>query len=128
MTLPNTCGALVFVSPIFGSPFLTVHCTFPVVASSATNVVSACCRKILPSPKARPRFTVSQHITGTTVASCFGSYFHLYVWSARLIAKTLLGNGVWMYMVLPTTRGDPSWPRRTPVDIVQATCRVDTFL
>src|ERR1700676_2187057 len=97
--LPNTCGALVLVSPTFGFPFFTVQSTLPVAASSATNVVSACCRKILPSPKARPRFTVSQHITGTTVASCFGSYFHLYVWSPRLIAYTLLGNGVWMYIV-----------------------------
>src|SRR5262249_44280174 len=75
----NTCGALVFVSPIFGSPFFTLHATLPVFASSATSVVSACCRKILPSPYARPRFTVSQHMTGMTLTSCFGSYFHLYV-------------------------------------------------
>ena len=75
----KTCGALVLVSPIFGLPFFTLHTTLPVFASSATSVVSACCRKILPSPYARPRLTVSQHMTGTTSASCFGSYFHLKV-------------------------------------------------
>src|SRR6185312_112728 len=75
----KTCGALVFVSPILGLPFLTAHTTLPVAASRATRVVSACCRKIFPSPYARPRLTVSQHMTGTTFASCFGSYFHLKV-------------------------------------------------
>src|SRR5262245_40632570 len=104
----KTWGALVFVSPILESPFFTVHTTLPVFASSATSVVSACCRKILPSPYARPRLTVSQHITGTTFTSCFGSYFHLYVWSFRLTAYTLFGNGVWSYIVSPTTRGEPS--------------------
>src|SRR5688572_33295955 len=73
----NTCGALVLVSPIFGSPFFAVQTTLPVLASSATSVVSACCRRILPSAYARPRLTVSQHITGITCVSCFGSYFHL---------------------------------------------------
>src|SRR5882672_11782337 len=104
----NTCGALVLVSPFFGSPFLAVHTTLPVFASSATSVVSACCRKILPSPYARPRFTVSQHITGTTSVSCFGSYFHLKLWSLRLIANTLFGNGECTYIVSPTTSGEPS--------------------
>src|SRR6185437_11600732 len=46
----KTCGALVLVSPIFGLPFFTDQTTLPVCASSATSVVSACCRKILPSP------------------------------------------------------------------------------
>ncbi len=46
----KTWGALVLVSPIFGLPFLTAHTSLPVLASSATSVVSACCRKILPSP------------------------------------------------------------------------------
>src|SRR6185437_14894583 len=104
----KTFGAFVFVSPILGLPFLTDHSTFPVAASSATRVVSACCRKILPSPYARPRLTVSQHMTGTTSASCFGSYFHLKVWSLRLTAYTLLGNGVCIYNVSPITRGAPS--------------------
>ena len=35
----------------------------------------------------------------------------------------MLGNGVWTYMVLPTTSGPPSWPRSTPVENVQATFR-----
>src|SRR5687768_6897352 len=124
----KTCGALVFVSPIFGSPFLAVQTTLPEFASSATSVVSACCRKILPSPKARPRLTVSQHMTGTTSAFCFGSYFHLNDWSLRFTAYTLFGNGVCTYMVSPMTRGEPSWPRSTPVDIVHATCRLPTLL
>src|SRR6188508_2950779 len=104
----NTCGALVFVSPIFGSPFLAVHTTLPVLASSATSVVSACCSRILPLPYARPRFTVSQHITGTTSVFCLGSYFHLNDWSFRLTAYTLFGNGVCRYSVSPMTSGEPS--------------------
>src|SRR6267154_1405532 len=118
----KTCGALVFVSPFLGSPFLTFHTSLPVLASSATSVVSACCRKILPSAQARPRLTVSQHITGITDGSCFGSYFHLIVWSSRFNAQTLFGNAEWTYSVSPMTRGPPSCPRRTPVEKVQATC------
>ena len=45
----------------------------PVAASSATTLVSAWCRMILPSPYATPRLTVSQHITGMTFGSCSGS-------------------------------------------------------
>src|SRR6266478_1841688 len=123
----KTCGALVLVPPALGSPFLIFHNSLPVLASSATRLVSACCRKILPPAYARPRFTVSQHMTGITVGSCFGSYFHLICWSARLIAKTLLGNGLWTYSMSPITNGPPSWPRRTPVENVQATRRSLTF-
>src|SRR2546427_10614845 len=93
----KTCGALVFVSPFLGSPFLTFHTSLPVFASSSTRLVSACWRKILPSAYARPRLTVSQHITGITVGSCLGSYFHLFWLTARRLAKTLLGDGLWMY-------------------------------
>src|SRR5439155_11506248 len=119
----KTCGALVLVSPFLGSPFLTFHSSLPVLASSATRLVSACCRKILPSAYARPQFTGSQHITGITVGSCFGAYFHLICRSARAIAKTLLGNGLWIYSMSPITRGPPSWPRSTPVENVHATRR-----
>ena len=59
--------------------------------------------------------------------SCFGSYFHLMVWSDRLMAKTLLGNGVCTYIVLPMTNGPPSCPRSTPVEKVQATCKSPAF-
>src|SRR5262249_395265 len=116
-----TIGALVPVSPFFGSPFLTLHTTLPVFASSATNVLSAWARNVLPSPKATPRLTVSQHITGMTVGSCFGSYFHrICAFLLRSSANTLFGNGVWTYMTSPTTRGPPSWPRNTPVEKVQS--------
>ena len=37
------------------------------------------------------------------------------------------GNGVWTYMVLPTTSGPPSCPRRTPVENVHATLSVLTL-
>ena len=63
------------MAPFDGSSVLTVQTSLPVLASSATSVVSAWCRKILPSPYATPRLTVSQHITGMTFGSCFGSYF-----------------------------------------------------
>src|SRR3954468_12102574 len=43
------------------------------------------------------------------------------------MAKTLFGNGVWMYIVPFTTRGDPSWPRSTPVENIHATCILPTF-
>src|SRR5690606_1259449 len=48
------CTALVLVSPAFGPkpisrPFSTFHTTLPSFALRATSVVSACCRKILPS-------------------------------------------------------------------------------
>ena len=39
----------------------------------------------------------------------------------------MFGNGVWTYMVLPTTSGSPSCPLRTPVENDQATFRVLTF-
>src|SRR5690348_3059407 len=35
----------------------------------------------------------------------------------------MFGNGVVRYIVLPTTIGSPSWPRRTPVEKVHATFR-----
>ena len=51
MTLSfTTIGAVVMVSPFFGSPFLTFQTSLPVLASSATTVVSAWLRMILPSP------------------------------------------------------------------------------
>src|SRR5882757_2966915 len=37
----TTSGAEVPVEPLLGSPFLTLHTTWPVLASSATRVVSA---------------------------------------------------------------------------------------
>ena len=40
----------------------------------------------------------------------------------------MLGNGVTKYIVSPTTSGAPSWPRRTPVENVQASFSVDTLL
>ena len=40
----------------------------------------------------------------------------------------MFGNGVWRYIMLPMTRGEPSWPRSTPVENVQATFRLPTFL
>src|SRR5439155_13022038 len=119
----KTCGALVAVSPIFGLPVLTFQTSLPLLASSATSVVSACCRNTFPSAYATPRLTVSQHITGITLGSCFGSYFHLIFWSSRLSANTLLGNGLCTYIVSPTTNGPPSWPRSTPVEKVHATVR-----
>jgi hypothetical protein len=42
-------GALVLTAPSLGSPFFTRQTTLPVLASSATRVLSACCRKTLPS-------------------------------------------------------------------------------
>ncbi len=63
MTLSlKMCGALVLTAPSFGSPFFTDQITLPVLASSATSVLSACCRNTLSSAYARPRLTVSQHI------------------------------------------------------------------
>src|SRR5439155_8770779 len=123
----NTCGALVLTAPSFGSPFFTLHTTLPVLASSATSMLSACCRKILPSAYARPRFTVSQHICATTALSCFGSYFHFIFCVSRSSPKTLLGNGECRYMVPSTTSGEPSWPRSTPVEKVHATCILQTL-
>jgi hypothetical protein len=41
----NTVAVL--VSPLLGSPLTAVHFTSPVLASSATTVVSAWCRKIV---------------------------------------------------------------------------------
>src|SRR5260370_11724028 len=76
----NTCGALVLTAPSEGSPFLTDQTTLPDLASSATSMLSACCRNTLPSAYASPRLTVSQHISGMTAESCFGSYFHLLSW------------------------------------------------
>jgi hypothetical protein len=72
--------------------------------------------------------TVSQHITGITDGSCFGSYFQTILPSlARSSANTLFGNGVCTYIMLPTISGPPSWPRSTPVEKVHATCRSPTF-
>ena len=70
-----TIGADVPVSPFRGSPFFACHTTLPVLASSATSVVSAWFRKIFPSAYERPRLTVSQHITGITLGSCLGLIF-----------------------------------------------------
>jgi hypothetical protein len=39
----------------------------------------------------------------------------------------MLGKGVWTYIVLSITSGPPSWPRRTPVENVQATLSAFTF-
>ena len=39
----------------------------------------------------------------------------------------MFGNGVWTYIMLPTTSGEPSWPRSTPVEKVQATWRFLTL-
>ena len=41
--------AIVMVSAMAGSPFLTFHISLPVLASSATSVLSAWARKTLPS-------------------------------------------------------------------------------
>ena len=46
----TTSGAEVPVSPLVGSPSATLQTSLPVLASSATSLVSAWCRKILPSP------------------------------------------------------------------------------
>ena len=131
-----TCGALVLVSPFLGFPFLTDQTFLPVLASSATSSVSACWRKIFPSPNATPRFTVSQHMTGT-VSSWFwiGTYSQTTSRVSRLMAKVLLGKGAFTYRVscsspvaLPgSTRGPPSWPLRTPVENVQAACSLGAF-
>ena len=51
-----------------GSPFLADQTTLPVLASSATSVVSAWCRKTLPSPY-KPRFDCVRHITAITFGS-----------------------------------------------------------
>src|SRR3954469_9673555 len=123
----NTCGALVLTAPTFGSPFFTDHTTLPVFASSATSVESACCRKTLFSAYARPRLTVSQHICGMTAGSCLGSYFQTIFCVFRSIAKTLFGNGECRYIMSPITSGEPSWPRSTPVEKVQATCSLLTL-
>ena len=63
----------VLVSPLVGSPLTALHFTSPVIASSATTVVSAWCRKMVSLAKATPRLTVSQHITAITFGFCFGS-------------------------------------------------------
>src|SRR6266436_7119575 len=116
------------VSPLLGSPFFTDQTTLPVLASRATSVVSAWCRKILPSAYDTPRFTVSQHITGMTFGSCFGSYFQTILFSSlRLSAWTVFGNGAWTYIKSPMTSGPPSWPRSTPVENVHATCNLPTL-
>ena len=39
----------------------------------------------------------------------------------------MFGNGVWTYIMLPITSGEPSWPRSTPVEKVQATWRCLTL-
>ncbi len=39
----------------------------------------------------------------------------------------MFGNGVWTYITSPTTSGEPSWPRSTPVEKVQATCSLLTL-
>src|ERR1700687_481984 len=107
------------LSPLLGSPFFTDQTTLPVLASRATSVVSARCRKILPSPYATPRFTVSQHITGMTFGSWCDSYFQMMLpFSFRSIANTVLGNGAYTYMVSPMLSGPPSCPRSTPVENV----------
>ncbi len=56
-----------------------------------------------------------------------GSYFQSIFWVFRSIAKTLLGKGEWMYIMSPITRGEPSWPRSTPVENVHATCILPTL-
>ena len=72
---------------------------------------------------------MSQHITGMTFGSCFGSYFHRILPSwFRSSANTVLGNGAFRYMTLPMTSGSPSWPRSTPVENVHATCSLPTLL
>ena len=95
-------------APSFGSPFFTDQISLPLFASRAIRLLSACCRKTLPSAYATPRLTVSQHICGMTAGSCFGSYFHLIFCVSRSIAKTLLGNGEWRYIVPSMTSGEPS--------------------
>ena len=45
--------------------------------------------------------------------------------SSRSSAYTMFGNGVCTYIMLPITRAQPSWPRSTPVEKVQATFRLD---
>src|ERR1700739_975684 len=63
-----------------------------------------------------------------TFGSCFGSYFQRILASLlRSSAKTGFGNGPCTYMTLPITSGPPSWPRRTPVENVHATCSLPTF-
>jgi len=44
----KTIGALVMVSPLVGSPFLTFHSSFPVFASSAMTWASSVTIRILP--------------------------------------------------------------------------------
>src|SRR5207244_2332912 len=48
--IPLPARAAPPVSPLAGSPCFTDQATCPVLASSATSVVWAWCRKILPSP------------------------------------------------------------------------------
>src|SRR6516162_10780652 len=123
-----TIGADVPVCPLPGSPFFTDQITLPVLASSATSVVSAWCRKILPSAYDKPRLTVSQHITGITFGSCLGSYFQRILPSwLRSSAKTGFGNGPCTYITSPMINGPPSWPRSTPVENVQAACNLPTL-
>src|SRR5439155_23280781 len=94
------------VSPLLGSPFFTDQTNLPVLASRATSVVSAWCRKILPSAYATPRFTVSQHITGMTFGSCFGSYLQTILFSSlSLSAETVFGTDAWTFINSPVTDG-----------------------
>ena len=71
---------------------------------------------------------MSQHITGITVGVLLRLVLPLdRLRPSRSSAKTLLGNGVCMYIMSPITSGAPSWPRSTPVENVQATCILPTF-
>jgi hypothetical protein len=58
-----------------------------------------------------------------------GRYFHLRgkPGCVRSRAYATFGYGVIRYIVLPTTRGCPSWPRSTPVEKVHETCRLFAF-
>ena len=39
----------------------------------------------------------------------------------------MFGNEVWTYITFPRTSGLPSWPRRVPVEKIQAALRFATL-
>src|SRR5215207_7468086 len=69
-----------------------------------------------------PRFTTSQQATPWAAARVCGWYVHFTgpPGRARSRAYSTFGYGVTRYIVLPTTRGAPAWPRVIPVEKLQA--------
>src|SRR5471030_525327 len=84
---------------------------------------------ILPLAKTAPLLTMSQHACPFANSLAFGSNTQR-VWPgwARSRAKSLLGNGPTTYIVLPTTKGCPSCPARTPVVKWNSSTSVPTLL